>query len=219
MGSAFVYIDESGDLGWKFDKPYRQGGSSRHLTIGALFVLSEKRELPKRLVRRLYRKHKWNTLKEKKWADMGNSQRESFAQLSADLSLRAPEVNYFSITVRKEKVLDHIRSDPNKLYNYMINLLLLDELLKYENVTLVPDPRTVKVESGNSMHDYLQTNIWFEKNSSTTLATVPCDSAQSLNIQFTDMLCGAVQSHYEDGNSAAWQILQPHIKHQSLFFS
>lgn len=28
-----VYLDESGDLGWVLDKPYRNGGSSRFMTI------------------------------------------------------------------------------------------------------------------------------------------------------------------------------------------
>ena len=35
-----VYLDESGDLGWKFDAPYRCGGSSRYLTISAIIFCS-----------------------------------------------------------------------------------------------------------------------------------------------------------------------------------
>jgi len=33
-----VYVDESGDLGWEFAQPFRQGGSSRYLTIASLLV-------------------------------------------------------------------------------------------------------------------------------------------------------------------------------------
>lgn len=33
-----VYFDESGDLGWSFDKPYGAGGSSRYLTIAFLII-------------------------------------------------------------------------------------------------------------------------------------------------------------------------------------
>lgn len=39
----------------------------------------------------------------------------------------------------------------------MIGLSLLDELSGHEQVTFVPDPRDIKVESDNSLHDYLQT--------------------------------------------------------------
>jgi hypothetical protein len=33
-----IYLDESGELGWKFDAPYRKGGSSRYLTIASLVI-------------------------------------------------------------------------------------------------------------------------------------------------------------------------------------
>jgi hypothetical protein len=38
MSSIQIYLDESGDLGWRFDKPYRYGGSSRYLTIVSLII-------------------------------------------------------------------------------------------------------------------------------------------------------------------------------------
>lgn len=31
--TAFAYLDESGDRGWKLDQPYLHGGSSRHFVI------------------------------------------------------------------------------------------------------------------------------------------------------------------------------------------
>lgn len=46
MSSAIIYLDESGDTGWKFELPYRNGGSSRYLTIAALIAPSEKRIPP-----------------------------------------------------------------------------------------------------------------------------------------------------------------------------
>ncbi|MBF4102116.1 DUF3800 domain-containing protein [Gallibacterium anatis] len=48
-----VYLDESGDLGWKFDAPYRQGGSSRYLTIAAIVINHDKRHILKRLMKDL----------------------------------------------------------------------------------------------------------------------------------------------------------------------
>ncbi|VEH66653.1 Uncharacterised protein [Rodentibacter pneumotropicus] len=53
-----VYLDESGDLGWKFDAPYRQGGSSRYLTIATILIHHDKRHLLKRLMKSLYKKTK-----------------------------------------------------------------------------------------------------------------------------------------------------------------
>lgn len=214
-----IYLDESGDLGWTFTAPYRSGGSSRYLTIACLAVTSEKKHLPKRLIRKLYTKFNWPTHIEKKWADMTLDQRVWFAKQASELHTKHPaDIRYISITVKKENVKDHIRSDANKLYNYMIGLSLLNEMAKHNSVMFVPDPRSMKVESGNSLHDYLQMQLWFEKQAATTLTTQPCDSASSLNVQFSDMLSGVVQGHFEDGNSKPWDGLRNNISYKTLFF-
>lgn len=215
-----IYLDESGDLGWKFDAPYRAGGSSRHLTIACLVVTPEKKHLPKRLIKKLYTKFKWPTSMEKKWADMSLIERTCFAEMARKLNQDHPrDILFFSITVKKENVQAHIRTDANKLYNYMIGLALLAEMARYNAITFVPDPRSIKVESGNSLHDYLQTQLWFERKVSTTLTTLPCDSASSRNVQFADMLSGVVQGHFEDGNSQPWTELEHCISFKTLFFA
>lgn len=218
MTSVVIYLDESGDLGWKFDAPYNQGGSSRFLTIAALLVPNEKKHLPKRVVRGLYTQYKWNTSTEKKWADMSPAGRVRFSEESAKLAKAHPDIQYITITVRKENVLEHIRRDPNKLYNYMIKLALIEEMAKYPLVTLVPDPRTIKVESGNSLHDYLQTELWFTKNSGTTLSTNPSDSKKSLSVQFVDMLAGVVQSYFEHRETEPFRALAGILKSRTLYF-
>lgn len=100
----------------------------------------------------------------------------------------------------------------------MISLSILDKMSRYDNVTFVPDPRSIKVQSGNSLHDYLITQLWFERMVSTQLLTNPMPSNQCLNLQFADMLSGLVQHHFEDGNSTAWSILSPKIQVKRLFF-
>ena len=214
-----IYLDESGDLGWKFDAPYRYGGSSRYLTITCLITPKEKRDLPKRIIRKMYKKFKWNTKEEKKWSQMSLDERVYFSERSKTLREKHPDIRYFSMTVKKENVQAHIREDGNKLYNYMINLLLLEEMSHFEQVEFFPDPRSVKVESGNSMHDYLQTQLWFEKGVSTMLATIPAESSSNLNVQFSDMLSGVVQGHFEDGNSDPWHVLASAINVRRLYFN
>ncbi len=214
-----IYLDESGDLGWKFTAPYRNGGSSRHLTIASLAVSPHNKHRPKRLIKKLYTKFNWPTNIEKKWADMTLEERIFFAKKAHELQVNYPDdIRYLSITVKKQNVQPHIRKDANKLYNYMIGLSLLNEMSKHEDVTFVPDPRSIKVESGNSLHDYLQTQLWFEMRAETSLTTTPLDSASSLNVQFSDMLSGIVQGHFEDGNSKPWTELRNNISYKTLFF-
>jgi len=219
MSTALIYLDESGDLGWKFNQPYRNGGSSRYLTIASLVLSPNKKHLSKRLIKNLYLRFNWATNIEKKWSEMTSSEREYFAKKAALLKQKNPsDIRYLSITVKKENVQHHIRLDSNKLYNYMIRLSLLNEMSKYNEIILMPDPRSIKIQSGNSLHDYLQTELWFDKQVITTLKTTPINSSSSRNIQFADMLCGIVQGHFEDGNSKPWEHLRHHISFKTLFF-
>jgi hypothetical protein len=114
--------------------------------------------------------------------------------------------------------MGHIRNDPNKLYNYMIRLSLLNFMAKHDLVTMIPDPRSIKVQSGNSLHDYLQIELWFTKQVETVLVTLPQDSQHCLGIQFADMLAGLVQSHYEDGERPNFSTLCHRIQLVRLYF-
>lgn len=218
MSSAIFYVDESGDLGWNFSAPFRHGGSSRHLTIAALICPSEQKHLPKRLIVDLYKHFKWKPTSEMKWSRMRSNERLLFVEWTADLLQKYPKLEIVSITVYKQNVTEAMRRDENIMYNYMINLLLLDEMIKYDHVILVPDLRSIKVKSGNSLHDYLKIGLVFEKRAKTILETNPCDSACNKSIQFTDMVTGAIQSHYEDAKNGCWKILYPHIGIKRLFF-
>jgi len=214
-----IYLDESGDLGWIFTAPYRFGGSSRYLTIACLAVTSNKKHLPKRLIRKLYNKFKWPINVEKKWANMTLKERIWFAKQASVLHEKySDDVRYISITVKKQNVQRHIRTNANNLYNYMIGCLLINEMAKHSVITFTPDQRSIRVESGNSLHDYLQTQLWFEKRAKTILTTQSCDSAASLNVQFADMLSGVVQGHFEDGNVKPWTELHKYITVKTLFF-
>lgn len=213
-----IYLDESGDLGWTFSAPYRQGGSSRFLTIAALVTPVEKAHFPERVIRGLYTERKWTTAKEKKWADMSVGARDDFVERALKLNQKHPDISYFAMVVNKQNVPRHVRQDPNLLYNYMIKLMLVKEMAKHAEVLLVPDPRSIKLESGNSMHDYLQTNLWFTEAVPTMLTTKPQDSKKTLALQFADMLSGVVQSHFEDGKTDHLNGLGNSICLKRLFF-
>lgn len=117
MASSIIYLDESGDLGWTFTAPYRHGGSSRYLTISALCAPPEKKHIPKRIIKDLYTKFKWNVGEEKKWALMSEVERKHFAELARKMCEGHADIRLIAIVVKKENVLGHIRADGNKLYN------------------------------------------------------------------------------------------------------
>lgn len=217
MLQTIIYLDESGDLGWNFAKEYRKGGSSRHLTIAALIVPLEKQHLIVRRIRKLYFSHNWDTKKEKKWAHMNGKERCSFANSALKIVNSNQDIQYTSITAYKPNVKEHIRNDANKLYNYMVRLLLVPIMKKFQQVIFVPDQRSIKVKSGNSLSDYLTTTLWFEHNATTKIISRPQNSSSLMQLQFADMLAGTIQNHFEDGSSEPFKILENNFRVKKLY--
>ncbi len=188
------------------------------MTIAAVCVPSTKKHIPKRLVRDLYNKFNWPTSAERKWSAMTPDERTEFATSARKMCESHSDIILHAIVVKKSNVQDHIRNDKEKLYNYMIRLCLLDRFCKFDSVTMIPDPRNIKVKSGNSLHDYLQTELWCTKNVKTELSTTPLDSKKCIGIQFADMLAGVVQSRYEFNCCESFRPLYSKIMLKCLFF-
>ncbi len=216
--AANVYLDESGDLGWILDKPYRHGGSSRYLTIAFVVCPSEKKHLLQRIVADVYRKVKHNPKKELKGSSLSVSDKCFFAEKVRKLVSMNPDIVVGAITVNKSKVQLHIRQDGNKLYNYMIRLAVLPIVKGEPVVNLIRDNKTIKVKSGHSLIDYLQTTMWFELSSHTRIVDIPSDSKQVKNLIFIDWMNNLIWGRYEDNNTAPYDIIKNVITSKKLFF-
>lgn len=216
--SHLTYLDESGDLGFKFDLPYRKGGSSRHLTIAFFICPKDKKDYLKRVVRKIYQKYKFPPGNEVKGSSFTLEQKVYVAQRIVDLLNKHPEITINAITVKKENVKEHIRKDPNLLYNFMLRRSLLDKIDTFESVLLIRDSRSIKVKSGNSLIDYLKMMLLFEYNTGTELTDCPLDSSTSHNLILADWLNNIIFAHYEDGNSEAFRELNGKLTNMNLFF-
>jgi hypothetical protein len=213
-----VYLDESGDLGWSFDKPYRHGGSSRYLTIASLIIPKTLIHKTKRIVRKVYAARNESTSEELKGKDLNKNEKMRFIKSVISLLSSESSISIAAITVSKKNVQPHIRADANKLYNYMVYFSILDKISKQPSVDFIPDPRTIKVSSGNSLVDYLQIKLWFELNSATVIRHVPQESKASLNLQFADFISHIIWSRYEDSEIDVYNLIKPHIYEKHLFF-
>ncbi len=141
-----------------------------------------------------------------------------FATAVYKMCVTHPDIHLHVITVKKENVAEHIRKDSNKLYNYMIRLSIVDCMAAHDAVTLVPDLRSIKVKSGNSLHDYLQIELWFTKGVKTELSSYPVDSQNSRGVQFADMLAGLVQNRFEERYFEHIKICARYLRLKRLFF-
>ncbi len=214
-----VYIDESGDLGFAHDKPFPGGGSSRFLTISFLLIPKNILHYPQRIIRDIYIQRKRSPKNELKGCDLKPDAKLLFINKVVYLLKEFTDIKIFSITVNKANVEDHIRKDPNKLYNYMIGLILIDFIKDYALVTLIPDKRSIRVSSGNSLSDYLQIKLWFDVKSKTKINDRPRESYGELNLQFIDFITHIIWAKYEfNENNDAYKTLSAYILQRHLFF-
>ena len=213
-----IYLDESGDLGWKFDADYKRGGSSRYLTIAAAVIKHQKDE-PKleRVIRGFYKSRKRASKNELKSTDLSSKERALFATKLVEIKTSSNQINFFSMTVKKENVNDGFKAHPNGLYNYMVKLLLLSEMSKHEEVNFIPDARTVSVELKNSLNDYLRTEL-AGLGASTKLNTTPWESKNSLGLQFVDALANIIWSRHEYGQSKNYELISSYVQGHHLYF-
>lgn len=96
-----IYLDESGDLGWKFDAPFKRGGSSRYLTIAAA-VISNQKDEPKieRVIRGFYKSRKRAPKNELKSTDLSSKERGLFTAKLVEIRTSCEEIKFFSMTVK-----------------------------------------------------------------------------------------------------------------------
>jgi len=100
----------------------------------------------------------------------------------------------------------------------MMRLSILDKIKTHAQCTLTRDNRSVKVASGNSCCDYLQSIMWFDLSSPTLIIDDPTHSHLNEGIMLSDWLTNIVWSHYEDGDSTSFTALAGHLRNKTLFF-
>jgi hypothetical protein len=90
-------------------------------------------------------------------------------------------------------------------------------MAKHPSVTLAHDQRTLQVQSGNSLKDYLQMELWFNKSVKTVINTRSLESHANRNILFVDYLAHICWSYYEF-NHQEFAPLKSKINFKELFF-
>lgn len=213
-----IYLDESGYLGWTFTHPYRAGGSSRFLTISYIIISEGSENDIERFVRDMYNHFGCNPKKEFKATKMKAATKLFVAEKIMELLVKNTDFILGTITVSKEKVMPHIRTDSNKLNNYMIGQSILPLISNSPKVSLIRDNRTVKVQSGNSCIDYLQMKLYFDYSSGTKIKDFPTESNTHLGIIFIDWVANFVWSHYEDKNSEPFKAMANRLINTTLYF-
>jgi hypothetical protein len=195
----YVYLDESGDLGWKLDLPYLRGGSSRFLTISSILIHEADKHRLKRIMKTFREKLSVNPGEEVKATDLTAEKRILFCDIFNKEAIKASKlIRVCSKTVNKANVDKQIFKDhPNTLYNYTTSLGLLDKIKDFDHVELFADARITKIEAKYSFNEYLQTKLAGDLNSKTILNIHQQNSKDSDGVQCADIIANIIWRSYE----------------------
>lgn len=214
-----IFIDESGDLGWTLDKPNRNGGSSRYITLTGLVISENDEKYITRFISDIYKKYKLTPNIEKKGANFLPEHSSFISNQLSKLSTKCHSFKIISITVNKSKVFDALKKDKNIFYNYVLGLLLKNEIVKHKNVEIILDKRTIKVSHGESFPDYIKTQVWGEGHN-IDISCCFLESTHNKMLWFADWYANFVWRNYEDNESSSYCIIQnaTYFSEKRLYF-
>jgi len=206
----YIYLDESGDLGFG-------EGSTEYFTIA--FIVLEIPVLFSRCIRHIKEKYNIPQSVELK----GNKTRKA---IKKDLLQRLCHLNIeiHAITVKKENVDEKLRSNTNILYNYMVGLSLVKRVLQEQRnakVIVQVDKRITSVTSGFRFNDYLKYKILYEaERRDINLNIHHLESHSSYAIQGIDVICNSIFRKYNSCDSSLFDVIRSKVKSdRRLFFS
>ena len=204
----YLILDESGDLGWKFDLPNRAGGSSRFFTLGHFCCQKNQNHLIQRFIKDINIKFNLNPNIEKKGCSFDDKDALKICQAFNKFLINHPDLRFGAITINKFKVADNLRIDCNILYNYGTYRLLNGLIHPFQKLHLVHDKRSIKVVKSKFIVDYLHTQLRTMHESSIIIDYDPKTSSHFKDLWLADWIVNFVWRHYEDGRSQAYNELR-----------
>ncbi|MCL4345313.1 MAG: DUF3800 domain-containing protein [Candidatus Thermoplasmatota archaeon] len=190
MTKAYIYIDESGDLGLS-EK------SSRVIVISAL-VTEDYRPLD-RIVKNARRYKFRKELSKANEIKFNNSSRELRIYLVKKLN-ETPGCTGYHCILRKEKIIsEYLRNNKQKLYNYVAGLLADLIKINYDEVEVRIDKYKRKQFMRDEFNNYFIERLKRGSRIS-SLNIYHSNSENFTGIQLVDLLAGSVFSKYNNDN-------------------
>jgi hypothetical protein len=215
-GPWFLYLDESGDLGFNPDKP----GRSRHFTICILAVSTTTRNrtvasaVKKTIARKLNPKSKRRRrVKELKGTATNFEVKEySYRQLSG------VRFGLYAVTLNKDRLYPELQKQKDRTYNYLARLIL--EHLPIENardtVNLILDKRKNRKER-REFNSYIQRELASRLSPEVKLRIAHQDSVNNHCLQAADLFCWEIFRKYERLDNCWYEVFRGKVRYDSLY--
>ncbi len=202
----YIFLDESGDLGFDFDNK-----KPSHKFVITLLICHSKDAVDafRTAVRRTlknklnHKKANQRYVEELHGADLALSYKEYFYR-----QVKSTEWCIYTIALNKKRVFDHLtsRQGRKKLYNYLSRFLLdkIDLSAVGMAVTLVVDKSKNKADIAD-FNSYLGNQLEARLPLNVPLNITHEDSKANTGLQAVDLFCWGIYRKYEHGDRGWYQ--------------
>jgi len=214
----FIYIDESGDLGFDFTK----GGTSR-LFIATLLVVHN-RDHNRRLVQAVTRTIK-NKIRQRKGEknpalELKGSKTEFSIKIYFLRQLRGVGIGIYSLILNKARVFEELRRNKTKLYNFLARLLIerCPFILAREKIILVLD-RSKNQREIREFNQYLLVQIQKLVPEKIPVEIYHRLSHESKGIQAVDLFSWGIFRKYERNDLTWYERFKERIHFEKVYLA
>ncbi len=212
---AYIFLDESGDLGFDFDKQR----TSRFFVITFLFC-ENKRSIEKLVAlthSELKRQHKM------KGSILHCYREKPITRQRLLHRLAKKECSIMTVYLDKKRVYTRLQDEKDILYNYVTNILL-DRIMtkkilgsKLEHVTLIASRRETSKFLNENFKQYLRNKT--QKNHDVDIAVEIRAPHEEKCLQAVDFISWAIFRKQEHGDESYYNLIRSKIIEENPLFS
>jgi len=210
---AYIFLDESGDLGFNFKK----AGASKYFIITILFV-DNYRPIEK-VVRKIH-----STLKKKHKQKSGVLHCYHESPITRRRMLRRlneKEIKIMAICLNKHKVYTKFHNQKDVLYNYVTNILL-DRIYNKKlipidkQITLIASRKETNKFLNSNFKEYLKNQI--KENHKTNITIEIKTPYEEKCLQAVDFLSWSIFRKYQQEDDSYYKIISSKIFEENPLF-
>lgn len=194
-----IFIDESGDLG-------KLG--SKYFTIAALCTKNPKpiENAMKRIKQRKISK------RDKKISELKGNNSSKVIRMAVLNKLVKCDCTFNIITITKSQVKDYLYDHKEKLYNYIVGLVIKNMDIYTSDINLVIDKKTNNKLINGDLEQYIQKRI-AEKKLLFKFKMTHKDSTNDRCLQAVDFVAWATNRKFSYGDNEYYDVIEEKISH------
>ncbi len=214
----FIYLDESGDLGFDLDKE----GTSRYFTITLLVCYTDLgrkdiRNSVKRTLRNKlnHKRNKTRIIEELKGTNTTINVKKYFFR-----QIKRNDWSIYSLILNKCRVSNHLRNKTGKkkLYNFLSRFLLdqIDMVNIGQYVNLIVDKSKNKEEI-KDFNSYLVNQLEAKLPLNLPLYISHLNSKESYELQAVDLFCWGIARKYSKRDTVWYEVFKDKINYEDVY--